>query len=229
MELDRDFNFCHMFSRLPSPNMTYMWTGHIACLADYVADWLKNEPHDEPSIVENVERFRAEWLRLSGREDFYFTITIEDAIEGSEDNRLAGLDRLLETNAVELLEQNPFLVPNAEAIDRKRPERKTEPVPWFNMYPTRFETQKIFPRFLAICRGEDSLEHVMHVIDEQIDKIATAYEDRPWIKRTIVLLSDKWDRFVFDRHRATFDKCRERGIYMTGYWIDESEIDAYEI
>ena len=227
--LNREFNFRHMFARLPSPNMGHMWTCYIGHLAEHVADWLKSVPYDDPSIDETIAEFRAEWLRLSGWEDFYFTITIENALSEFKKSPLEVLDRLIETNALEVLEQNPFLVPNAEAIDRKRPERKTEPVPWFNIHPTYFEMQKIFPRFLAICRGEESLEHVLDVIDEQIDKIAAAYSERQWYKFTIVLLSDKWDRAVFARHRATFDKCRERGIYMAGYWLDKNEIDAYEI
>ena len=123
---------------------------------------------------------------------------IEDAIEESEQNRLAGLDHIIETKAVELLMQNPFLTSNDDRVEEirgfNRRKIETAPVPWFNIYPTYFETQRVFPRFLAI-----------------------------------VLLSDKWDRVVFDRNRRLFDKCRERGIYMAGYWLDKNEIDAYEI
>ena len=225
-ELDRSFNFRHMFTRLPSPDMGHMWTCYIGHLAEHVADWLKTEPYDDPSIDKTIEEFRAEWLSLSGREDFYFTITIEKALSKFKKSPLEVLDRLIETNALEVLEQNPFLVPNAEAIDRKRPERKTEPVPWFNAYPMQFDTEELFPRLLAICRGEDSLEHVLYdVIDRHVGQISM----QNWHKRTIVLLSDKWDRFVFKRNRRLFDKCRGRGIYMAGYEITADEIRAFEI
>ncbi len=185
------------------------------------SEWTEDQRREladalELPILNLTWRWRAEWLSLGGREDFYFTSLIEEAIEGRKENRFAGLDHLIETKAVELLRQNPF-------------STRTAPEPWFNIYPTYFEMQKIFPRFLAICRGEESLEHVLDVIDGQIDKIAAAYSERQWYKFTIVLLSDKWDRAVFARHRATFDKCRERGIYMAGYWLDKNEIDAYEI
>lgn len=84
---------------------------------------------------------------------------------GAKKNRLAGLDHIIETKAVELLTQNPFLTSNDDRVEKIRGFRfgnageiKTAPVPWFNIYPTYFETQRVFPRFLAICRGEDSLE-----------------------------------------------------------------------
>lgn len=287
--LNRDFNFRHMFLRLPSPDMGRMWTCYIHHVEADADEWLQSSPastwepryfaftsddafdefeksateakitlvlskqagdsikrlagdrlptdgihffpSNEPSewtearrqeladalelpILNMTWQWRAEWLSLGGKEDHYFTSLIEDAIEGREQNRLAGLDRIIETKAVGLLTQNPFLTSNDDRV-----EIKTAPVPWFNIYPKYFETQRIFPRFPAICRGEDSLEHVLDVIDEQIDKIAAAYSDRPWYKFTIVLLSDKRDRFGFDRYRETFDKCRERGIYMAGYRI----------
>ena len=130
--------------------------------------------------------------------------------------------------------QNPFLTSNDERVEKIGDLRfgngnkiKTAPVPWFNIYPTYFETQRLFPRLLAICRGDEPLEHVLDVIDGYVGRMTTPKFD--WQKRTIVLLSDKWDRAVFARNRRLFDKCRDRGIYMAGYWLDKNEIDAYEI
>ena len=72
--------------------------------------------------------------------------------------------------------------------------------PFYNTWPWGVKTYKIFPRFLAICRNDDTLNKVMGVIVAQSRKIASAYPGQQDREKTVILLTDKWDDRVFKKY-----------------------------
>ena len=119
----------------------------------------------------------------------------------------ASLDKLIATNAAELTAKNPSGKKGA----------------WFNCYPLNFGEEKISPLFLAICRGDESLETVFEKMLEQAQKIIKKYPATKLVKRNIVLLTDKWDKDTFQNYRGKFFKYDGQIKFIFGY-IKNSEI-----
>ena len=135
---------------------------------------------------ERAEFHLKNWLRATEKEDEYFTSAIDEVLLGTRfENRksLEGLDRLIATNARELIAKNPT------GNDKKA---------WFNCYPLEVGATKTFPLFLAICRGDEQLESVFDKMLEQAQKIIKVYSEKALVKRNIILLTDKWDKKVFE-------------------------------
>ena len=160
---------------------------------------------------ERAEFHLKNWLRATGQEDEYFTSAIDELLLGSrfENHRsLEGLDKLIVTNARELIAKNP-------AGNEKKA--------WFNCYPLEVGTTKIFPLFLAICRGDAQLELVFDKMLEQAQKIIETYPEGKLVKRNIVLLTDKWDKNLFENYRNKFLEYKGLIHFIFGL-IRESEI-----
>lgn len=183
-----------------------------AAPSDWTKDDLKKFKSEVRAIFkEHVQFHLQNWLRATGPEDLYFTSAIDELLLGTQfRNRksLEGLDKLIATNAQELISKNP-------AGKSKKA--------WFNCYPLNIGTDKIFPLFLAICRGDEKLENVFDEIFEQADKISAAYPKGKLVKRNIVLLTDKWDNQIFDNYRRRLLKY-EGLIHFVFGLIKETQI-----
>lgn len=179
-------------------------------------EWNRNELRSFKTSVRAIFKERAEfhlknWLRATGKEDEYFTSSIDKLLLGRqfENHRsLEGLDKLIETNARELIAKNPT-----------GNEKKT----WFNCYPLEVGTTKIFPLCLAICRGGEQLDKVFDKMIEQAQKIIKVYSEKALVKRNIILLTDKWDNDMFKKYRDKFLEYKGLIHFVFG-WIKESEI-----
>lgn len=179
-------------------------------------EWNKDELRSFKTSVRAIFKKKAEfhlknWLWATGKEDEYFTSAIDELLLGRrfENHRsLEGLDKLIETNARELIAKNPT-----------GNEKKT----WFNCYPLEVGTTKTFPLFLAICRGDERLEHVFEKMLEQAQKIVDIYPEKALVKRNIVLLTDKWDKDIFRSYKNKFLEY-EGLIHFVFGWIKESEV-----
>lgn len=179
-------------------------------------EWNKDELRSFKIAVRTIFKKKAEfhlknWLWATGKEDEYFTSAIDELLLGRrfENHRsLEGLDKLIETNARELIAKNP----NGN-------EKKT----WFNCYPLEVGTTKIFPLCLAICRGGEQLDKVFDKMIEQAQKIIKVYSEKALVKRNIILLTDKWDNDMFKKYRDKFLEYKGLIHFVFG-WIKESEI-----
>ena len=135
---------------------------------------------------------------------------------------IEGVDELINSNAEYLLRCNPLNIKDYEKVFLpfgRRPRKlfeKFEPIPWFNAYPIEIKTDKVFPLFLAICRGEETLDKVLTKIDGHCQKmLSNLTKDLPTdmlIKKNVVLLTDKWDKSIFRKYCAKFDEYKEKGI-----------------
>ena len=144
------------------------------------------------------------WIRTTGSVDDYFTTAIDEVLIGSQfRNRhsLESLDRLIATNAAELIAKNP---------DGKKSA-------WFNCYPLNISEEKIFPLFLVICHGAETLENVFEKILEQAQKIIKKYPASKIVKRNIVLLTDKWNQNLFQNYRNEFLKYEGQIHFIFGF------------
>lgn len=179
-------------------------------------EWNKDELRSFKIAVRTIFKKKAEfhlknWLWATGKEDEYFTSAIDELLLGRrfENHRsLEGLDKLIETNARELIAKNPT-----------GNEKKT----WFNCYPLEVGTTKIFPLCLAICRGGEQLDKVFDKMIEQAQKIIKVYSEKALVKRNIILLTDKWDNDMFKKYRDKFLEYKGLIHFVFG-WIKESEI-----
>ena len=183
-------------------------------------EWNKNELQSFKTAVRAIFKERAEfhlknWLRATEKEDEYFTSAIDDLLLGRqfENHRsLKGLDKLIATNVRELIAKNPT---------------GNEKKAWFNCYPLEVGTTKIFPLFLAICRGDEQLETVFDKMLEQAQKIVETYPEGKLVKRNIVLLTDKWDKDIFKSYKSKFLEYEGLIHFVFGF-IKESEIRTME-
>ena len=196
-------------------------SGRLPCKILYFTsaipqEWNKNELRSFKTAVraifkEKVEFHLKNWLMTTGKEDAYFTSAIDELLLGArfENHKsLAGLDKLIATDARELIAKNP-------TGNKKKA--------WFNCYPLRVGINKTFPLFLAICRGDEQLENVFDRILEQAQKIIDTYPEKALVKRNIVLLTDKWDKDTFKSYKNKF--LRYKGlIHFVFGWIRESQI-----
>lgn len=115
---------------------------------------------------------------------------------------------MIATNARELIAKNPT---------------GNEKKAWFNCYSLEVGITKTFPLFLAICRGDEQLETVFEKILEQAQKIVAVYPEGKLVKRNIVLLTDKWDKNVFENYRDRFLEYKGLIHFVFGF-IKESEV-----
>ena len=181
-------------------------------------EWNKDELRSFKTSVRAIFKKKAEfhlknWLRATGKEDEYLTSAIDELLLGRqfENHRsLEGLDKLIATNARELIAKNP--TGNRNKV-------------WFNCYPLEVDTTKTFPLFLAICRGDERLEHVFEKMLEQAQKIVTVYPEGKLVKRNIVLLTDKWDKDIFKSYESKFLEYKGLIHFVFG-WIKASQIKA---
>lgn len=179
-------------------------------------EWNKDELRSFKAAVRAIFKKKAEfhlknWLWATEREDEYFISAIDELLLGRRfENRksLEGLDKLIITNARELIAKNPT---------------GNEKKAWFNCYPLKIGATKTFPLFLAICRGDEQLEAVFDKMLEQAQKIIDTYPEKALVKRNIVLLTDKWDKKVFENYKKKF-LAYERLIHFVFGWIKESEV-----
>ena len=160
-------------------------------------EWNKDELRSFKIAVRTIFKKKAgfhlkNWLWATGKEDEYFTSAIDELLLGRRfENRrsLECLDKLIATNARELIAKNPT---------------GNEKKAWFNSYPLEVGATKIFPLFLAICRGDEQLETVFEKMLEQAQKIVTVYPEGKLVKRNIVLLTDKWNKDIFKSYESKF-------------------------
>lgn len=179
-------------------------------------EWNKDELRSFKAAVRAIFKKKAEfhlknWLWATEREDEYFISAIDELLLGRRfENRksLEGLDKLIITNARELIAKNPT---------------GNEKKAWFNCYPLKIGATKTFPLFLAICRGDERLEHVFEKMLEQAQKIVDIYPEKALVKRNIVLLTDKWDKDIFRSYKNKFLEY-EGLIHFVFGWIKESEV-----
>ena len=115
--------------------------------------------------------------------------------------------------------QRPNLT--ADELIAKNPDDKKSA--WFNCYPLNIGEEKIFPLFLAICRGEEKLETTFEKMLEQAQKIIQKYPASKLVKRNIIFLTDKWDKDLFKNYRSKFLKYKRQIHFIFGY-IKETEI-----
>ena len=173
------------------------------------ADWKKDELKKFKSEVgaiftEKAKNHLRNWIRVTGAVDDYFTTAIDEVLIGRQfrnRNSLESLDKLIATNAAELITKNP---------DGKKSA-------WFNCYPLNIGEEKIFPLFLAICRGEEKLETTFEKMLEQAQKIIKKYPASKLVKRNVILLTDKWDKDLFQNYQSKFLKYEGLINFIFGY------------
>ena len=179
------------------------------------AEWSKAELKNFKSEVGAIFKEKAifhlkNWIRATGAVDDYFTTAIDEVLIGQQfrnRNSLESLDKLIANNAAELISKNP---------DGKKSA-------WFNCYPLNIGEEKIFPLFLAICHGAETLETTFEKMLEQAQKIIKKYPASKLVKRNIVLLTDKWDKDLFKNYQSKFLKYKGQIHFIFGY-IKKTEI-----
>ena len=179
-------------------------------------EWNKGELKSFKSAIRAIFKKKVDfhlknWLRATGQEDEYFTSAIDELLLGRQFENyrsLEGLDKLIATNARELIAKNPT---------------GNEKKAWFNCYPLEVGATKTLPLFLAICRGDEQLESVFGKMLEQTQKIIKVYPEKALVKRNIVLLTDKWDNDTFKKYRDKFLEYKGLIHFVFGF-IKESKI-----
>lgn len=69
-----------------------------------------------------------------------------------------------------------------------------------NTWPFGTKTAEIFPKFLAVCRGKQRLSKVMDIVLKQSQKIADYYRYDDYARKTVLVLTDKWDVAIFKKY-----------------------------
>lgn len=175
----------------------------------FPADWKKDELKKFKSEVgaiftEKAKKHLRNWIRVTGAVDDYFTTTIDEVLIGRQfrnRNSLESLDKLIATNAAKLIAKNP----------------NGKKAAWFNCYPLNIGEEKIFLLFLAICRGEEKLETTFEKMLEQAQKIIKKYPASKLVKRNVILLTDKWDKDLFQNYQSKFLKYEGLINFIFGY------------
>ena len=179
--------------------------------ADWKKDGLKKFKSEVGAIFKEKAIFHLKnWIRATGAVDDYFTTAIDEVLIGQQfrnRNLAASLEKLLATNAAELIAKNP----------------NGKKVAWFNCYPLNIGAEKVFPLFLAICHGAETLETTFEKMLEQAQKIIKKYPASKLVKRNIVLLTDKWDKDLFQNYQDKFLKYKGQIHFIFGY-IKKTEI-----
>lgn len=180
----------------------------------YPSSWSKESRQEFINAIESLTmrevKFHLQnWIETTGTTDRYFTSMVEEVLVGFSDedvSPLSSLDELLATEGKYLLQRNPI------NLDSRRPnwyrEKKLNlnkpEIPWFNAYPLKIETNRTFPLFLAICRGDETLNMVLEKILEQAQKIVEVYPEDEIVKRNVVLLTDKWNEEIWRDYQEKF-------------------------
>lgn len=73
-----------------------------------------------------------------------------------------------------------------------------------NTYPYGVPTNKIFPRFHAICFGKERLGSVLGAIIEQCHKMISHFGNAT--EKIVILDTDKWNEDIFSYFKPTFEK-----------------------
>ena len=212
----------------------------------YPSQWTAQARMEFTNIIEEMtckwlEGYILDWLDVTDNGDDYFIKTIEDVIfeeKYHKINPLQGLDNLIASNAKYIFQCNPLNFKNYKesfVLYKRKPRLldKFKPIPWFNAYPLNVETDKVFPLFLAICRGDESLDTILKKIDEQCQKmiegITSNYPKDMLIKKNVVLLTDKWDKEIFRKYRNKFYDYKNNGIHFTFSLIKENSTKSIDL
>lgn len=86
--------------------------------------------------------------------------------------------------------------------------------PFYNTWPFGADTDEIFPRFLAVCRGRQKLGGVLNIVLRQSRKIADKYGNDEDTLKTVMVLTDKWDAAEFKK----YEKELLRYTLRNGVW-----------
>ena len=73
-----------------------------------------------------------------------------------------------------------------------------------NTWPFGNPTTEVYPRFLAICRGNVTLNNAFVEISKQSRMIAQYYHHTHHKEKTVILLTDKWDIKTFKKYEKEF-------------------------
>ena len=86
----------------------------------------------------------------------------------------------------------------AGAIEESRGET------WYNTYPFGVAIDKVYSRFLGICRGKNKLNDVLkHAVKHNVN-VAKYCEPSQYRDRTTVILTNFWDDDVFKKYEKEF-------------------------
>lgn len=66
-----------------------------------------------------------------------------------------------------------------------------------NTFPFGARTKGVYPEFIGVCAGEEAILHALVAIDGYCKQVAESFP--PDELKTVVLLTDKWDSFRFQR------------------------------
>ncbi len=93
---------------------------------------------------------------------------------------------------------------------------------FYNTWPFGVPTDEIFPRFLAVCRGKQQLGGVLKKVLEQSKKIAEKYRDDDYARKTVLVLTDKWNVAIFKRYeKKLLDYALNDGIWYIFLLVTE--------
>ena len=71
----------------------------------------------------------------------------------------------------------------------------------FNTFPFGFKTDdEVYSRFVAFCRGDDTLVKIFNEILKQSEKIYRKYEYDQYADKTVMIVTDKWDVSTFRKY-----------------------------
>ncbi|MGN1415601.1 MAG: hypothetical protein ACI4XF_02070 [Oscillospiraceae bacterium] len=97
--------------------------------------------------------------------------------------------------------------------------------PLINTYPYGVKTNKLFTRFLAICRGKTRSKTVLNRIISQCRKMSRHFPSEE--PKTVFLLTDKWDSNTFGEYEAELlnyalhDNIRFVFLLVTDYGVTQ--------
>ncbi len=75
--------------------------------------------------------------------------------------------------------------------------------PFYNTWPYGVPSD-LYPRFLAICRGEKTLNEAFKEMQAKSFKIAKKYGMDKSVQKTVILLTDKWNNNTFRKYEKYF-------------------------
>lgn len=91
-----------------------------------------------------------------------------------------------------------------------------------NTWPFGTKTAEIFPKFLAVCRGKQKLGKVMDIVLKQSQKIADYYRYDDYARKTVLVLTDKWDVAIFKRYeKKLLEHAANDGIWYIFLLVTE--------
>ena len=91
--------------------------------------------------------------------------------------------------------------------------------PGYNTWPFGTPTEKVYPGFLAVCRGKQNLGGVLQVVERQCKKMSKECKDD---KKGSLIITDKWDPEAFRKHEKKLLKyASEEGIWIVILLVTE--------